>query len=208
MKTSSPTSAYELLPLIQRPERAEIISHALRRMAETPTLFATPVCEAGCIERDLRLTEMCPRCVSRMRQIALVLGAADTVAFEVWAEDEVVGLIFFTSVTSLDATGHYVFFDRNLSDKTAVIEEAVEEMFDAGLARLTVEIPAPFASLIRHASRRLGFGGPFTHEILKSGGRGTKVRVEGVKRNAAFYDGRRVDLLILGREAPRPQSVS
>ena len=205
MKTSS--ARYELLPLIQKPERAEIISDALRQVAQTPTIFATPACEEGCIDAAKRLTEMCPRCVSRMRQVASVLGASDTAAFEVWNEDEVVGLIFFTSVTALDAVGHYVFFDRNLSDKTDVIEEAIAEMFDAGIGRLTVEIPSPFASLIRHASRKLGFGGPFTHEILKSGGRGTKVRVEGVKKDAAFYDGRRVDLLILGRQAP-PSSTS
>lgn len=198
---------YELLPFVQRPERAEIISEALRKVATTPTLFTSAPCEEGCID-SRTLVEMCARCKARMVQVATVLGASDTAAFEVWSADTLVGLIFFTDVTALDATGHYVFFDRRLADKTAVIEEAIEEMFASGLARLTVEIPAPFASLVRHASRKLGFGGPYRYEIHRGAHqRPSVVRVEGVKAGAAFYDGRRVDLLILGRAAP-PEAVA
>jgi len=194
--------AYELLPFIQMPERAEIIADALRKTALTPTIFSEAPCPHGCIEAGVRLPEMCRVCAYKMQQLAIILGASDTAAFEVWNEDVLVGLVFFTDVTAIDAVGHYVFFDRNLADKTVVLEEAIAGMFEAGLRRLTVEIPSPFASLIRHASRKLGFGGTFTHETRKKDGSVSRVRVEGVKRGAAMYDGRMVDLLILGRSAP------
>jgi hypothetical protein len=65
-----------------------------------------------------------------------------------------------------------------------------------GLQRLTIEIPAPFKALVKHASRRLGFGGRFKHE---------GVFVEGVKQNASRWKGRLVDVLVLGLQAPAHQ---
>ena len=186
---------YELLPFVRAPERADIISRILRGISQHETLFSgfTPMCEDACV-KTRGLPEMCETCKTRMATVATVLSASNTATWEVWDETpEVVGIIYFSDVVpGLDAKGHYVFFDGKLNSKTEIIEEAIGLMFDTfGLERITVEIPAPFAALARHAQKRLGFSGPYRYK----GG----LNVEGVKRGGMKWRGRIEDVLILGR---------
>lgn len=195
---------YEILPFVRTPERADIISGILRNIAAHETLFTgfEAACAEGCV-KSKTLVEMCATCKTRMATVAHVLAASNARAYEVWNEaPEVVGLIYFSDIVpGLDAKGHYVFFDGRLNDKTSVIEEAVADMFDVlGLARLTIEIPAPFAALARHAQKRLGFGGPFRYK----GG----MSVEGVKKRAMKWRGELVDVLLLGRVRPSSAPAS
>lgn len=195
-------TTYELVPFSPKPERASIVSDMIRRIAAQENLFAShlPPCEASepcVVSRPLEAS--CERCIARLATISRALSAPDVRVFEVWAappaDAALVGVIYFSGIVpDGDATGHYVFFDRKLSDKTDVIEEAIGEMFE-GVRRLTIEIPLPFAALARHAHGKLGFGGPFTY-TLKGG---VRLRVEGVKRGAVMWRGESTDLLILGR---------
>jgi RimJ/RimL family protein N-acetyltransferase len=193
---------YEVLPLMLAPERAEIISTLLRRVASHDTIFARTDCEARCIPNELTLPEMCEACRARMRTIAGVLSDARTRAWEVWnADAELVGVMYLSEILpGVDAKGHYVFWDRaGLKSKTAALREVISWAFEdhegwPGLSRITIEIPAPFAALVRHASKALGFGGPFKHALRER----DVVRVEGVKRRAVEWRGELVDLLILG----------
>ena len=191
---------YELLPFVHTPERAEIISHMLRKIATHETLFSNfqEICPKACV-KTLTLPEMCPACQHRMQTVASALAAPNSVTWEVWSpEADLVGIIYFTDIIpGQDAKGHYVFFDGRLNSKTDVILQAMGAMWTL-VPRLTVEIPAPFAALARHASRRLGFGGGFRYK----GG----LSVEGVKKRAVRWRGGSHDLLILGRFAPQDKT--
>ena len=200
----SSKSRYELIPFTRTPERSEIISRILRAIAAHETLFTDygePCAEACVKSKDL--VEMCATCKTRMQTVAAVLGAPNSRTWEVWNETpEVVGVIYFSDIVpSLDAKGHYVFWDSHkLNHKTEVIQEAVDLITDEmSLSRITIEIPAPFAVLARHASRHLGFGGPFQ---VKGG-----LHVEGVKKGAVRWRGELVDLLILGRLHTTPKDA-
>lgn len=195
-------SNYEILPFSFKAERAEIISDMIRKIAASENLFSShlPECEEdpSCL-KDKVLEQMCPRCVARMKVISRALSASDTRVWEVWAslpsDAGLVGVIYFSDIVAgSDATGHYVFFDHKLSDKTEIVEEAITEMFKV-VPRLTIEIPKPFVVLARHAHAKLGFGGGFDY-TLKGG---TPLRVEGVKRKAVTWKDEPTDLLVLGR---------
>lgn len=193
---------YELLPFVFDVARAEVISGMIRKIAMTENLFAShlPPCasEPSCVE-DKDVREMCSACFARLATISAALSANDSRVFEVWAtppsEEGLVGIVYFSDIVPEgDALGHYVFFDHRLADKTEVIEEAIGEMFTL-VRRLTIEIPKPFLALARHASSKLGFGGGFEY-TLKGG---TKLRLEGVKKEAAVWQGEPTDVLVLGR---------
>lgn len=184
---------YEALPFIASPERAEIISGLLRETAKTPTLFSGEACEEGCLETR-NLPEMCEGCLERVRVVSEVLGRRDTHAWEIWREDTLAGVVFFTSVTEIDGVGHYAFFDHRLHDKTEVIQEVISEMFARGRARLTVEIPQSHVALIRHATSKLGFGGDFPYTLRG----GHHIKVEGVRKRGGLRDGKVEDLVVLG----------
>lgn len=198
---------YEVLPLILTPERAEIVSTLLRRVASHDTIFARTDCDARCIPNDLTLPDMCEECRARMRTIASVLSDARTRAWEVWsAEADLVGVIYLSEILpGVDAKGHYVFWDaEGLKSKTNALREVMGWVFEdhegwRALSRLTIEIPAPFVVLARHASKTLGFGGSYKHQVA---GKSEFIRVEGVKRRAIEWRGELVDLLILGLQAP------
>ena len=190
---------YELIPFTRVPERSEIISKIIRSIASHETLFSDygAPCGEECV-KTLSWPEMCETCKARMSTISLALTAPNTRAWEVWNEEsEVVGIIYFSDILpGLDAKGHYVFWDEaHLRKKTPVIQEAISLMFE-DVGRLTIEIPASFAVLARHAQKKLGFGGPFR---AKGG-----LQVEGVKRSAVRWRGEDVDLLILGRLRTTP----
>ena len=205
---------YDVFPIDLSPARGEIISGLMRRIAATENVFAdyTGTCETGCIPKGATLEEMCPTCVARMGIIAATLTSPTSRVWEVWATRdasvEPAGVISFTDIVAgVDAKAHYIFFDQRLSDKTPIMKDIIEWAFEdhegwSALARLTIEIPKPFAALARHASRKLGFGGDFRYK-MRDIQKGDHVepeflRVEGVKRAAVTWKGKQHDLLILG----------
>ncbi len=189
---------YDLLPLVLTPERADIVSSLMRKVATTPTVFPDDRdCSDRCIENDKLLGEMCEACCTRMSHVAYILGRSTTIAWEVWREDELVGIIYFTDVTEQEAVGHYIFFDRDLVTKTLVIKEAISEIFKIS-RRITLLIPKPFSTLAHHAHKKLGFGGRYTWTLRNLRKREKQIKIEGVKRKAARWRNRDVDVLILG----------
>jgi len=206
---------YEVLPLKPAPERAEIISFILRKIFTHETVFSDY--QRGCGEcGELLIEEMCPKCQVQMALVARTLTDTNSKVWEVWeVGGEVVGIIFFSDIIpGNDATGHYIFFDEKLSDKTEVLKEVMEWAFEdhvdegwQALRRITIEIPDHASALVRHAHKRLGFGGPFRHVLSSREFQGketkTTVRVEGIKENAVMWRGELRDLLILGLQNPR-----
>lgn len=205
---------YDVFPLDASPERAEILSTLMRRIAATENVFAdyTGTCATNCALGGAPLEAMCPSCRHRMGIIASTITAAGTRVWEVWcssgAAPEAVGVISFTDIQAgVDAKAHYIFFDERLADKTEILKEIIRWAFTdhedwRALQRLTIEIPRPFAALARHAARKLGFGGDFRYTLKESVYEGkprkTQISVEGVKRGAVRWKGSAHDLLILG----------
>ena len=222
---SSNVISYDVFPIDFSPERAEIISDLMRKIAVTDNVFSdyTGTCEVECVALALPLEHMCTACRRRMGIIAQTLTAPTSRTWEVWRSDEepmLVGVVSLTDIeAAIDAKAHYIFFDGRLADKTPIIQDLIAWTFEdhegwEALARLTIEIPKPFCSLARHASRKLGFGGDFRYKVLE--GRAKRepefIRVEGVKRAAVKWKGAQHDLLVLGltrvdvrraQEAPR-----
>ena len=205
---------YEVLPLKLTPERAEIVSGILRNIFTHETVFSDY--QKGCGECEEKLLEeMCAKCQAQMAIIARTLGDSSSRVWEVWkVGGSVVGVIFFTNIVpGNDATGHYIFFDEKLSNKTEILKEIMAWAFEnhtssgwIALRRLTIEIPDHASALVRHAHKRLGFGGRFRHVLssrMRNGKRQeTSVRVEGVKEKAVLWRGELRDLLILGLQNP------
>ena len=201
---------FEVYPLVATPERAQVVSTILRKLAAYDTVFndAQRGCEEGCLTKPLG--EMCPRCVSQLQLISSALLAPDTRVFEVWKFDdeeaEIVGVIYFTDVVpGEDALGHYIFFDHDLASKTDVMKEVISWAFEdhpeegwKGLRRISVEIPMFAFILAKHASKKLGFGGPFW---LRR--RGLSVPVEGLKEGRILWKGKEEDVMLMGLRRPR-----
>lgn len=192
---------YEIMPLLDTPERAHIMEELLRKTCKFDTAFSDfqDVCEEKCFETK-PLPEMCDICKLRM-QLASV-GLVSGLVWEVWRADEDVELVGFIRLSDIkpgqDAKGHYIFFDHDLRGKTAVIREVMEWAFSEHegwepLRRLSIEVPDFAFALVRHATKKLGFGGPFMHSM-----HGKKIPVEGVKRAALNWKGKQRDLLMLG----------
>ena len=217
---------YDVFPIDFSPERAEIISDLMRKIAATDNVFAdyTGTCEVECVALALPLEHMCAACRRRMGIIAQTLTAPTSRTWEIWRSDAeapaLVGVVSLTDIeAAIDAKAHYIFFDGRLADKTPIIQDLIVWTFEdhegwLGLARLTIEIPKPFCSLARHASRKLGFGGDFRYKVLEGKAKREPefIRVEGVKRAAVKWKGAQHDLLVLGltradvqraREVPR-----
>jgi RimJ/RimL family protein N-acetyltransferase len=194
---------FEIFPLHATPERAEILSHILRSISLHETVFSdyTQGCEGGC--KDVLLEEMCDDCKQQMLLISKALTAPDARVWEVWDTrndvPEVVGVIYFANIIAgQDATGHYIFFDRDLASKTGVIKTVIDWAFTEhedwrALHRITAEVPAYAKILARHANKKLGFNGPFTYK---------KMKIEGVKREAVLWRGKRHDVYVMGLVNP------
>lgn len=192
--------------------RAAIVSEIMRRVCAVETVFGEgqEACEARCfVDKDVR--EMCEACRARMALVANALLRPDTLVWEVWRHEgalpDLVGIIRFSSVRrGEDAVAHYVFFDGDLRGKTGVMRSVIEWAFTdheeqgwAALRRLTVEIPDFAFALARHASRKLGFGGPFRFKLPEGG---PALQVEGVRPKGVRWRGERRDVLVLGLENP------
>lgn len=199
--------SFQAIPFQPTPERALVVSHILRNVIRYETLFTDYArgCETACGE--------CALCRERMALAARVLGAPDSWAWEVWdtsdADASLVGVIYLTDVVpGRDAKAHYVFFDGRLKDKTPLLEGLIQWTFEdhpeigwQGLLRLSIEIPDFAGALARHASRRLGFGGGFSHQLGA-----VTLPVEGIRRGALTWRGIPRDLLLLGRLARKDVS--
>lgn len=181
------------MPLILAPGREHILAELLDKSIKIDTVFT-----------NLQQDE-----ATRRRSIASALTKIDSLTWEVWRLKrslpvDLVGMLTLQSIVPEDdATAHYIFFDRDLSSKTTLLNNMIDWVFsdheDVGwkaLRRLTVEIPAHAHALATHAQKKLRFGGPFDYRI---GGR--TLKLEGVKRAARLWKGKPQDLLIMGRLA-------
>lgn len=200
----------EAVPFDPSPSRYMVISEIVRRTAGMETLFTDflPACKPLCED-----VTQCERCADRLRAVAWSLTKPDARAWEVWRHgesSEVVGILYLTKINpGCDALAHYAFFDHDLKSKTKLIEQMIGWCFSDhddwyALRRLTIEVPSFAAALASHATKKLGFGGGFTHKFhhrSKTGGHRppTVIPVEGVRRKAIRWRGEDADLLILGR---------
>lgn len=159
----------------------------------------TKACDEGCGE--------CSRCLTAKQVVTANLIDPKSMHWEVWSKDpedgsllDFVGILRLSNISpGCDATAHYFFFDGKLHDKTPLLRAWARWAFTdhenwLALTRVTVEVPAHAFALARHANKKLSFGGPFEYKH-----KGSKISVEGVRRNAVLKDGVWQDSLIMGR---------
>lgn len=194
------------IPFMPTPQRAAIVSHIIRNVAHYETLFTdyARICDERCAETR-ELPQMCAACQTRIASINRMLLDPYSRTWEVWGEDALpIGILYLTNVIpGGDALAHYLFFDADLRGKSDLIESIIQWCFEdhptegwVALRRMTVEVPSYAFALARHASRYLGFSGPFKYTR-----KGISLPVEGVKSNALVWRGAPHDILILGRLA-------
>jgi RimJ/RimL family protein N-acetyltransferase len=119
----------------------------------------------------------------RKSTIAGNLVRIGTAAWEVWDEEDMVGIMFLTDIVDRqDAQAHFAFWDKGLHGKSTIINRVLQgHVFDGlGLHRVTVQIPAFMYKLGSFIERRLGF------------------ELEGTKREALLANGKWNDILIYG----------
>lgn len=206
---------FEAIPLTDPEDfsRAHIIERIVRGICKFETVFSDfqRGCEEGCTQ-EKPVAEMCEECQRQMATVVAALAAPNSLTWEVWETSgdtpALAGVVYVTNIRpGEDATGHYVFFDGKLADKTETLRAIIAWLFEShdgwtALRRLTVEIPAYSFAVARHAARKLGFGGPFNHRL-----KGATVPVEGVKREAIRWRGKYEDLLIMGKLKEGSQNV-
>lgn len=197
---------YELLPLVDSPARAAILEEMVRKVCAFDTAFSDfqDACEEQCF-RTKSVTTLCPECAYRFAVVAASLATG--LNWEVWKTSaegtQLVGIIRLSNIRpGVDALGHYVFFDHDLRGKTGVIKEFIDWCFSphegwSPLRRMSIEVPDFAFSLVRHATKKLGFGGEFKYTL-----QGKTVPVEGVRREAILWRGVWRDLLYLGLQNP------
>jgi hypothetical protein len=204
MTSATAGAVYEARPFLPSVDRASVVSTVLRGVAKYESLFTDyqRACEPVCADAT-----QCARCASRIMRVSSILTDPKAYVWEVWKLDDegtdVVGIVYLTDVVvGGDATAHYVFFDQDLHSKTKLLEQMIGWCFqdhpDEGwvaLRRLTITVPEFAFALARHATRKLGFGGPYKYKSQ----RGALVDVEGVKQKAIPWRGENADLLVLGR---------
>jgi hypothetical protein len=202
--TSATAAVYEARPFLPSVDRAPVVSTVLRGVAKYESLFTDyqRACEPVCSDAT-----QCQRCASRIMRVSSILTDPKAYVWEVWRLDdegtEVVGIVYLTDVVvGGDATAHYVFFDQDLHSKTKLLEQMIGWCFEdhpsegwVALRRLTITVPEFAFALARHATKKLGFGGPYKYKSQ----RGALVDVEGVKQKAIPWRGENADLLVLGR---------
>lgn len=94
--------------------------------------------------------------------VIATLGKADTLLWEVAherADIDILGILRLSEVNpGCSAKAHYFFFDGRLADKTALLIEWKRWAFEqAGLHRVTIEVPMFAKALASHARKHLGF---------------------------------------------------
>lgn len=204
-------SPYEALPFRPRPE---VMSTLLRGIAASDGHFCR-FDDLDCDEEtpcyvEKPLPDLCPACASRLVLASASLSRPSSKIWEVWrsaAEPELVGVALLSEIQpGIDANAHYIFFDHDLRGKTGIITSLIDWAFEdhddwKALQHVTIEVPYPAFALAKHASRKLGFGGPFRYHLFRNydeeDPRGY-INVEGVKPGGTRWNGAPADLLILG----------
>ena len=167
---------YEATPLVLTPEKAHKI---LDELFKVETMFSDyqPACAELC--------GYCELCLNRKRAIVSNLWGPNSLAYEVWKDDELVGIIYFKDIVpGVDAMGELTFWDKDLRGKAGIINQVVDSIAFGDtlrLHRLTVHVPVKMKSLVRFLERKLGF------------------EIEGTKREAMRWGGEWIDMVILGR---------
>lgn len=183
--------------------RQGVVSRIVRELACFETLFTDY--ERACVPLCADVTR-CEKCSHRLRLVSAKLADPKAMVWEVWRvspDPDIVGIAYLTDVIpGGDAKAHYVFWDRDLIGKTALLEKMIKWCFTEHpnwipLRRITVEAPTFGYAFIRHAVRKLGFGGDFKYKL--PGRKFTMIPVEGIKKSAIRWNGNDVDLVQLGR---------
>ena len=196
-------TTYEAQPFTPTPERYEIVSRIIREVAQFETLFTDY--ERACVPLCAD-TYSCPRCRNRLATVGQKLANPNARVWEVWRQGdqpEIVGIAYLTDIIpGGDAKAHYVFWDKELMSKTRLLEEMIQWCFRdhpdwIALRRLTVEAPTFGYAFIRHAHRKLGFGGDFKYKL--PGKKPSTINVEGVRKGAIRWNNNDVDMVMLGR---------
>jgi hypothetical protein len=184
------------IPFKPAPERAAIVSHMMRSLCGFETIFSdyNRACEKRCFE--------CDECLRALVAASAVLADPRALIFEVWdTSDEEQALpagmvLFIETVPGIELEGHYAFFDGQLKNKTAFLNELVEHVIEqTGVRRLVVHVPDYAFALARHAHKHLGFGGDFVYRDT----RGRAVDVEGVRKGVIRWRGQWRSILQLAR---------
>jgi hypothetical protein len=183
--------------------RQGVVSRIVREIAKFETLFTDyeRACDPICAD-----VMSCERCRKRLELVSARLADPRAIVWEVWRvtpDPDIVGIAYLTDVIpGGDAKAHYVFWDRDLIGKTQLLERMIQWCFTEHpnwipLRRITVEAPTFGFAFIRHAVRKLGFGGEFKYKL--PGRKVTIIPVEGIKKSAIRWNGNDVDLVQLGR---------
>lgn len=133
-----------------------------------------------------------PGCAMVKHRVAAALLAKDAICWEVWRSSvDFCGILRLSEVEpGCSAKAHYMFFDGKLKDKTSILQAWKEFAFSRlGLRRVTIEVPSNAFTLAKHAVKHLGFGGDYDYAGLP---------VEGVMKQARIFEGKPIDMLILG----------
>lgn len=91
--------------------------------------------------------------------IAATLVDPSNVAWEIWRDAELVGILLLTRIVrGLDALAHLAFFDKKLVGKRTLLRNMIARAFrELALQRLSVEIPAHLEPLIQFVRTKLDF---------------------------------------------------
>lgn len=102
-----------------------------------------------------------------------VLTQQQTLWFEIWEDEELVGMLWLTDMAlTVDASAHMAFFDRRPAEKEAVVRALIKWVFEHyPFHRLSVSVPRMYHATHRLVER-LGF------------------RREGTKREAVLIHGK------------------
>jgi hypothetical protein len=167
---------YEVTPLRLNPTKsAEILNNLIR--FETMFSDYQPACESVC--------GYCEKCIRRKMTVVSKLTALDAMAFEVWKDDRLVGILYITDIVAgHDAMAHFNFWDKDLRGKAGIINSAIDSFVfsgDLNLHRLTIQVPTWMKSLCRFVERKLDF------------------QLEGTKKEVVLWQGEWRDVNIYGR---------
>jgi hypothetical protein len=90
--------------------------------------------------------------------VAAAVTDPDNAAWEVWRGPACCGIILLDRIVpAIDARWQFVFFDDDLASRASLLQEFARRCWtEAGLARLTLEIPDNMTSLLRFARNTLG----------------------------------------------------
>ena len=80
-------------------------------------------------------------------------------AWEVWRDGQIVGVILLTDIAPLvDARLHFAFFDHNLVNKSRLLQRFLAYCFtDLRFQRISVQVPEFFGTLLSYYRRKLHF---------------------------------------------------